>query len=265
MHHHLPSISSSTFLLNLLFFAQLPISYTQNTASINQCYETFRCGNIQNLLFPFWKEGSPEICHNEGFELTKCEEEDDEPVIKIGEAEFRLVFVDQPGYRMTIAREDLWEGICNPTSKQNMTLGNHFFRFHPTNRNLTFFYDCNESVVQRDGVGFTCTQGLISFYADDLVERGSYERFSSSCRGGAIQVQINDSIFGRLKTEDPENFESGRWRLGFDVQYDLPEIFCGKCNSHKGLCDDMTSPQYPICKTHGTHNLLKLHSSSTSN
>ncbi|KAE8723996.1 hypothetical protein F3Y22_tig00011079pilonHSYRG00158 [Hibiscus syriacus] len=255
MHHHLPSISSSTFLLNLLFFAQLPISYTQNTASINQCYETFRCGNIQNLLFPFWKEGSPEICHNEGFELTKCEEEDDEPVIKIGEAEFRLVFVDQPGYRMTIAREDLWEGICNPTSKQNMTLGNHFFRFHPTNRNLTFFYDCNESVVPRDGVGFTCTQGSISFYADDLVERGSYERFSSSCRGGAIQVQINDSIFGRLKTEDPENFESGRWRLGFDVQYDLPEIFCGKCNSHKGLCDNMTSPQYPICKTHGTHNL----------
>ncbi|KAE8698208.1 putative receptor-like protein kinase [Hibiscus syriacus] len=242
--HHL-----STFLsISLLFFAQLPISYAQNATGM-QCYESFRCGNMSRFVFPFWKEGSPGICHNEGFELTKCDEEDDEPVIRIGADEFRLISVDQPGYRMTIARDDLWEGICPSPRIHNITLG-YPFSFPPTNRNLTFFYDCDESVVPSDGVRFPCTQGSNSFYAD-LVDRGSYERFSRSCHGGVIQVQINRTNFQQLNREGPEILGSGRWRLGFDVEYNFPEIFCGKCNSHKGLCDNVSSPRYPVCKKPG--------------
>ncbi|KAE8698207.1 putative receptor-like protein kinase [Hibiscus syriacus] len=241
----------STFLsISLLFFAQLPISYAQNATGIMQCCESFRCGNMSRFVFPFWKEGSPGICHNEGFELTKCDEEDDEPVIRIGADEFRLISVDQPGYRMTIARDDLWEGICPSPRIHNITLG-YPFSFPPTNRNLTFFYDCDESVVPSDGVRFPCTQGSNSFYADDLVDRGSYERFSRSCHGGVIQVQINRTNFQQLNREGPEILGSGRWRLGFDVEYNFPEIFCGKCNSHKGLCDNVSSPRYPVCKKPG--------------
>ncbi|GMI71532.1 hypothetical protein HRI_000822500 [Hibiscus trionum] len=225
MKHTLPSIS----FIHLLLFVHLPISYTQENANFMQCFDPFPCGNVQNLVFPFWREGSsPEFCQAQGFGLTKCEE-DDPPLISIGGHEFRLVSVNQSGYSMTIARGDLWETICPPPPISNITLGYPFLGFSPTNRNFTFFYGCDSSVAPPRGGGpmTECTQWSNSFYADDIDDGSSYQQFRQLCRGGAIQVQINQSNFEQLRRE-AENLGSVRWRLGFDVVYDLPDVFCGK-------------------------------------
>ncbi|XP_039062115.1 LEAF RUST 10 DISEASE-RESISTANCE LOCUS RECEPTOR-LIKE PROTEIN KINASE-like 2.4 [Hibiscus syriacus] len=254
-----PSMSVFTFFLfSLLFFFHLPISYTQDDGSFERCFESFSCGDLSNLMFPFWKEDSPEICHQPDFGLTRCDE--DQPAIDINGAGFRLISFNETGWTMTIAREDLWGGICPSSPIGNISLGFPFFQFSLTNRNLTFFYDCDSPVVPRDAVRFQCDQSsLISFYADDLVRGGSYDQFSRSCRGGAVRVQINQSHFERLQDEGPENVGFGRWRLGFDVGYNLPEIFCEKCQRNRSSCDELTGPQYPVCRNPGTHkyNLLR--------
>ncbi|KAL4284859.1 hypothetical protein GQ457_16G024640 [Hibiscus cannabinus] len=243
MNRPLPSISFFT----LLFFVHLPVSYAQDDANIRQCFQPFSCGNIANLVFPFWSESSPEFCRIEGFGLTKCD--DDQPVINIGVTEFRLVFVDQPNGRITIAREDLWDTICISPPITNLTLGNHLLRFSPANRNLTFFYGCGSSVAPpRDRARFECSAGSFSLYADDNTDGNSYQQFRRLCPDGAIHVQVNQSDFQR---QGGGNFESGTWRVGFDVEYNYAEIFCGKCNGDRSLCNNPTSSQYPVCPNPG--------------
>ncbi|OMO61544.1 hypothetical protein COLO4_33402 [Corchorus olitorius] len=99
---------------------------------------------LQSLSYPFWNDDRPQVCKEEGFGLTKCDEP--HPVINISGKEFRLIHVNQAAYTMTIAPEDLWGNICldNPI---NITLGNPFLSFSHTVRNLSFFYHCNATAL----------------------------------------------------------------------------------------------------------------------
>ncbi|XP_022739081.1 LEAF RUST 10 DISEASE-RESISTANCE LOCUS RECEPTOR-LIKE PROTEIN KINASE-like 1.2 isoform X3 [Durio zibethinus] len=237
-----PSISIFTFFFISLIL--LPVSYCQDDKSFEECFSPFNCGDIRNLTFPFWIDGRPEHCRQEGFRLTNCGYQ--QPVIDIGGNEFRLIYLNQATYTMTIARNDLWEDICleNPI---NITLDYPFLCYPQTNRNLTFFYNCNPPQ-------FNCTLGLRSFYADDLTERDKYEGFNSSC-GTAIQVQVNQSAFSQLWNERPQLLED--WRLGFDVVYNFSRLFCSKCDSLNGRCGNWSSPLYPICSKPGRKFNLK--------
>ncbi|KAH1089892.1 hypothetical protein J1N35_017149 [Gossypium stocksii] len=263
MHHQsfisTPSISISIFTLLLFIIFLLPVSYTQDEPSLRQCFQNFDCGSVKSLAFPFWKEGSPEYCQQEGFEVTECED-GHQPVISIGGTNFRLVSVDLPNYRMTIAREDLWDEVCpsDPNLIKNVTLG-YPLSYSEQNRNLTFFFNCESSVTApQASAQFQCAQVSVSVYADDLVDRGFYEQFSGSCKGSPIQVQVNQNAFQQLRTRGQGNVDSEGWRLGFDVSYNLPELFCKRCKRLKGLCDNMTTPQYPFCKHSGLNVRTKL-------
>ncbi|TYH03304.1 hypothetical protein ES288_A09G209000v1 [Gossypium darwinii] len=255
MHHQpfisTPSISISIFTLLLFIIFLLPVSYTQDEPRLTQCFKSFDCGNVKSLVFPFWKEGSPEYCHQEGFEVTECED-GHQPVISIGETKFRLVSVDLVNFRMTITREDLWDQVCSSDASRitNVTRGYSFLRYSDKNQNLTFFYNCEPSVAAPPASAqFRCAQGLVPVYAADLVDRGSYEQFFRFCHGGPIQVQVNERAFQQLKNGSLGNVDSEG--LGFDVFYPLADLFCEKCKMQNGSCENMASPQYPICKHPG--------------
>ncbi|TYI11389.1 hypothetical protein ES332_A09G205000v1 [Gossypium tomentosum] len=255
MHHQpfisTPSISISIFTLLLFIIFLLPVSYTQDEPRLTQCFKSFDCGNVKSLVFPFWKEGSPEYCHQEGFEVTECED-GHQPVISIGETKFRLVSVDLVNFRMTITREELWDQVCSSDASRitNVTLGYSFLRYSDKNQNLTFFYNCEPSVAAPPASAqFRCAQGLVPVYAADLVDRGSYEQVFRSCHGGPIQVQVNERAFQQLKNGSLGNVDSEG--LGFDVFYPLADLFCEKCKMQSGSCENMASPQYPICKHPG--------------
>ncbi|KAK6276501.1 hypothetical protein POUND7_006210 [Theobroma cacao] len=212
--------------------------------NFEQCFSRFDCGDIKNLTYPYWTDDRPQLCKQEGFRLTKCE--DEKPVIHIGRYEFRMIYLNHFTYAMTISRNDLWEKIC-PENPINVTLENPFLRYSPTNRHLTFFYNCNLS-IQPSPNPFRCTEDLYSFYADDLVERARYGDLSDSC-DTAIQVQVNQSAFAELQNQTPQRLEA--WKLGFDVVYNLAEILCSACNnSRRGKCEILSS-QYPICNNPG--------------
>ena len=250
MHYQLflstPSISIFTFFFISFFI--LPISHSQDDENFERCFSPFKCGNIENLTFPFWKDDRPQLCRQGGLKLTKCEDRQ-QPVINIGGNEFQLIYFNYSAYKMSIARNDLWEHICasNPITVE---LGNPFLSYSHTNRTLTFYFNCY-LYSPPPHLPFQCTQRPNSFYADDLDERDQHVNLS--CHS-AIQVQVNQNASAELQNEEQQLLE--HWRWGFDVVYNLPEIFCQKCNSLKGKCANLTSPPYPFCKTPGMHNLL---------
>lgn len=244
-----------TFFFISLFFL-LPTSYCQDDDNLLQCFTPFKCGDRENLTFPFWRDKTPQLCHQLGFRLSKCE--DPQPVIFIGGYEFRLIYLNYSTHTMTVARNDLWDEICT-ADLINVTLGHTFLSNPETNRDLTLFYNCTEPLHPNQ---FECTgPGLYSFYADDLVESADhYEELSRVC-DAAIRVKVNQSAFAELQkqSESPE-FRLEAWRMGFDVGYNYTTIFCEKCNSFRGACANLSSPPYPICnytESAGTHNFFK--------
>ncbi|OMP07541.1 hypothetical protein COLO4_07248 [Corchorus olitorius] len=206
--------------------------------------------SLPQLWYPFWNDDRPEVCKEEGFRLTKCEEP--HPVINISGREFRVIHVNQVAYTMTIARDDLWGNICldNPI---NITLGNPL-SFSHTVRNLSFFYHCNATAMEITSFSppihiFECSQSQesISFYADEVLVRDNYQVFNESCRT-SIQVQVNQSAF----TEMIQSIEGpSKLQVGFDVIYNyIYDMLCSKCNSVGANCSSL-SAQYPVCKPAG--------------
>ncbi|TYI09296.1 hypothetical protein ES332_A09G062900v1 [Gossypium tomentosum] len=193
-------------------------------------------------MFPFSKDDRPQLCHQDGFVLSKCE--DPQPIIHIGGNEYRLMYLNHSTFTMSIVRNDLWEQSCLP-NPINITINDTFLTYPPTNRHLTLFYNCS-NVPQRPII-FPCSPELLSFYADDLSERDTYRDFSSSC-GTNIQVQVSQSSFDELQTERNE-YMLEEWRFGFNVVYDFPAIFCERCDNLVENCFNlMNSSRYPVCK-----------------
>ncbi|XVE58807.1 hypothetical protein DITRI_Ditri04bG0198600 [Diplodiscus trichospermus] len=248
----IPSIFILTFFL-ISFFLLFPISCSQDDENFEQCFGNFSCGDIKNLTFPFWRDDCPQLCDQAGFRLTRCDDRALLPVINIDGKEFRLLRLNSTNYTMTIAREDLWEQIC-PSNPINITIG-YPFSYSQTNRNLTLFYNCTGPRPPRPVLSPCSNESSYSFYADGLLESRNYQGFSDIC-GTAIKVQVNQNAFAELEQQNEILLED--WRLGFDVAYDLPALFCQKCNSLQGKCANLSSPQFPIpnCRNPGMHNLL---------
>ncbi|XVF53874.1 hypothetical protein PTKIN_Ptkin05aG0134600 [Pterospermum kingtungense] len=234
-----PSISIFTFFFISLFL--LPISHSKDDKNLAQCLSHFDCGDIKNLTFPFWMDGRPSLCRvQESFRLTTCR--GPKPLIDIGGDEFQLIYFNPSTSTMTIARN-----IFCPENPIN----NHFLRYSPTNnQNLTFFLNCDSNKQLPSNHFQSRCQGLqySVYWSDSVVDRDDYEEYKSSCEK-TIQVQVNQSASAQLPKEGelPEG-----WALGFDVVYNLTDIFCTNCNRFKGECANLSSPDHLICIYGGT-------------
>ncbi|KAA3455765.1 putative serine/threonine-protein kinase isoform X4 [Gossypium australe] len=245
MHYQLclSTLAISIFTFFLTIFFLIPLSYSQDDENFAQCFDAFSCGDVHNLMFPFSKDDRPELCHQDGFVLSKCE--DPQPIIHIGGNEYRLMYLNHSTFTMSIVRNDLWEQSCLP-NPINITINDSFLNYSPTNRHLTLFYNCF-NVPQRPII-FPCSPELLSFYADDLSERDTYRDLSNSC-GTNIQVQVSQSSFNELQAERNE-YMLEEWRFGFNVVYDFPAIFCERCDNLVEKCSNlMNSSRYPVCKS----------------
>ncbi|XP_040957664.1 LEAF RUST 10 DISEASE-RESISTANCEUS RECEPTOR-LIKE PROTEIN KINASE-like 1.2 isoform X3 [Gossypium hirsutum] len=256
MHYQLclSTLAISIFTYFLTIFFLIPLSYSQDDENFAQCFDSFSCGDIHNLMFPFSKDDRSQLCRQDGFVLSKCE--DPQPIIHIGGNEYRLMYLNHSTSTMSIVRNDLWEQSCLP-NPINITINDSFLTYPPTNRHLTLFYNCS-NVPQRPII-FPCSPELLSFYADDLSERDTYRDFSNSC-GTNIQVQVNQSSFDEVQTERNE-YMLEEWRFGFNVVYDFPSIFCERCDNLVEKCSNLVnSPRYPVCKSgrHGSNLAKKL-------
>ncbi|XP_012484273.1 LEAF RUST 10 DISEASE-RESISTANCE LOCUS RECEPTOR-LIKE PROTEIN KINASE-like 1.2 isoform X2 [Gossypium raimondii] len=256
MHYQLclSTLAISIFTYFLTIFFLIPLSYSQDDENFAQCFDSFSCGDIHNLMFPFSKDDRSLLCRQDGFVLSKCE--DPQPIIHIGGNEYRLMYLNHSTSTMSIVRNDLWEQSCLP-NPINITINDSFLTYPPTNRHLTLFYNCS-NVPQRPII-FPCSPELLSFYADDLSERDTYRDFSNSC-GTNIQVQVNQSSFDELQNERNE-YMLEEWRFGFNVVYDFPSIFCERCDNLVEKCSNLVnSPRYPVCKSgrHGSNLAKKL-------
>lgn len=92
----------------------------------------FICGNI-TAGFPFWEGEWAQLCGHPNLEI-RCEE--DIATMKIGDANYRVLDVDQEEKVLSIARQDYFHGLC---PRSNTTIDEAVFNLSAKYENLTLF------------------------------------------------------------------------------------------------------------------------------
>ncbi|KAL0431325.1 UNVERIFIED_CONTAM: LEAF RUST 10 DISEASE-RESISTANCE LOCUS RECEPTOR-LIKE PROTEIN KINASE-like 2.1 [Sesamum radiatum] len=137
--HTIPS--QELFFILLALATLLPIHfpgfYSQQDES---CSDSFQCGNITNIKFPFWGGRQPQACGLSGFQLLDCD--GDFPLLIIPPLIYRVLEFHFSNRTLKVARQDLLNPTC-PTTSYNTTLqGPYHFVPNSNDQNITLFFNC---------------------------------------------------------------------------------------------------------------------------
>ncbi|WRX17536.1 hypothetical protein QQP08_010023 [Theobroma cacao] len=89
IHFFFSPLPSSLSIISIFILIVLPIACSDDNGQFLECNETFSCGIIQGMQYPFWGSVRPRYCGHGGFELI-CEE-NQFPVITIDAQRFRVL------------------------------------------------------------------------------------------------------------------------------------------------------------------------------
>ncbi|CAI9110651.1 OLC1v1010714C1 [Oldenlandia corymbosa var. corymbosa] len=215
--------SESLSTLNSDFVSSSPELY-------QKCPNSFSCGDITEIGYPFRVKDDPEYCGYPGLELRCYQSKNDGPVtrIEINNMAYRVLDINPQSQIMRIAREDVMEANC-PTELVNTTLDYALFDYAtPANyTNLTFLYGCPMSNL-----------GLNPFTPCGNNGAGSVYVLPAGTVGPA---RCNSSvIYPVAQTGDGGSFNytglDQILRRGFDVRWKVDSRICGECSASNGKC-----------------------------
>ncbi|XP_019154737.1 PREDICTED: LEAF RUST 10 DISEASE-RESISTANCE LOCUS RECEPTOR-LIKE PROTEIN KINASE-like 1.3 isoform X4 [Ipomoea nil] len=132
----------ATFFLFIILLIQTPhLTFCDefNTSSVYEaCAQSFSCGDIDDIGYPFWGGSQPAYCGHPSFGLT-CSDESS-PEITILSVKYKVLSISSQA--ATIVRYDLSTNIC-PSNPQRVSLDLNLFSYAPSgNQNITLFYGC---------------------------------------------------------------------------------------------------------------------------
>nr|XP_015882952.1 LEAF RUST 10 DISEASE-RESISTANCE LOCUS RECEPTOR-LIKE PROTEIN KINASE-like 2.8 [Ziziphus jujuba var. spinosa] len=134
----LPSILKQLITILFIFSGTLSsISHCSSSSEEEErytdCGRTYSCGDLKNISYRFWgTDFRPPTCGREGFEI-ECRN-NNQSLIQINDQQFRILGINQTGYRMKIARTDLLESdsLCNQNAAVAITLNYTLFDYAPS-------------------------------------------------------------------------------------------------------------------------------------
>ncbi|XP_021291979.1 LEAF RUST 10 DISEASE-RESISTANCE LOCUS RECEPTOR-LIKE PROTEIN KINASE-like 1.2 isoform X1 [Herrania umbratica] len=245
IHIYFSPLPSSLPIIPIFILIVLPIAYSDDNGQFLECNETFSCGIIPGIQYPFWGSVRPRYCGHGGFELI-CEE-NQFPVININAQRFRVLNVSIPG-TMSIAPVDIWEDSC-PEQFHNITLDHNLFDFAATFRNLSIFYGCPLDDDIPSQHRFSCTTfngNNYAYYLDESLLR-IHSSELTDCNI-SIRFPVNGNEFDELWSGN-DTIEDA-WNKGFDVVYHKDIMECMACRNSGGVCgSDNTTLEF-LCFCH---------------
>ncbi|CAA2980877.1 LEAF RUST 10 DISEASE-RESISTANCE LOCUS RECEPTOR-LIKE PROTEIN KINASE-like isoform X3 [Olea europaea subsp. europaea] len=219
-------------LISLVLILYIPGSLCQNGgAEYVTCGAPYRCGDIQNITYPFWGGTRPDYCGLSDFQLN-CQ--GDVAFLNISSTQYRVLEINNTTQTIQVAREDLWNTTC-PSFLYNTTLNLNLFTPSPDYRNVTIYYGCssNGQPTQLPNQ-FSCDvngTNTESFYAmGEVTDPGSTIRCNSS-----INVLINQSLLA-LPTASVPRLLQDAFASGFSLQWEANNRICLDCIGSGGLC-----------------------------
>jgi hypothetical protein len=262
-HVHL---SLSSIIILFFFLTILPPSFCDSDDVDDPfvvCNRPYNCGSLINITYPFWDDSRPEYCGHRGYKLS-CRN-NEYPVLRFEELEFRVLNIDKSTQNFTIARSDLWEGPCAlpPVLFQTTSLNYTLFDYASTVENITLLYDCPpQDNITPAPSRFNCSQigvsdGKINAYIVDESPLGIQHlpKLVEECKHN-IKVPILRNTIATALLEEyprggaPKEVLQRAMNQGFDVEYnDVLASLCSSCEASDGVCgSNATEPFVCYCR-----------------
>ncbi|KAJ6369669.1 hypothetical protein OIU76_028005 [Salix suchowensis] len=249
-------LTTTSFLLTLLFCLHSTTpSPSDDINNLPNCNQTFSCGALKNVTYPFTGGLRPSHCGPPEFGLT-CDE-DTVTILKANSLSYRVTHLNQTSQTFRLSRSDFHEDSLCTLEHTNSSLNNSTFVIDPSYKTLSLFYTCdniNNSIFASDptlrNFRFSCDvhgdpeEGLYVIYNPYF----GYSYLSTIECKTSVQVPVlgsqaqqllgNGSLVGEVLKE------------GFDVRYIDPySADCTRCyKKHPGgYCGFDAQLGKPIC------------------
>lgn len=200
-----------------------PVS-SESSSLFSDCSDSFSCGNITGVTFPFWGGIRPSGCGYPPLELT-CEE--NSTFVSIASVKYLVLGLESETQLLRIARQDFSNGICLKEYR-NTTLDSELFDLAPGYVNFSFMYGCPSMSSIIPG-HFSCPgngsspDGYVSLAAS----------WPSSCYTSVI-VPLPFRISAALDSGSADL--PSILQEGFEVKLKVDSEACSECVQSNGVC-----------------------------
>ncbi|XP_062002309.1 LEAF RUST 10 DISEASE-RESISTANCE LOCUS RECEPTOR-LIKE PROTEIN KINASE-like 2.5 [Rosa rugosa] len=231
-----------TFLFFFFFFFFFSVHAVEN---LSNCSQTFNCGSLHNLSYPFTGGARPAHCGPPEFHI-RCV--NDVPELTIMSLSYRVLSLDSLGQTLSLARNDLWNETCT-SDLANSSLASGFFNFSDAdNVDVTIFYGCNSSsIVPTPENWFRCYNNQTFDDAYYLIGPVPNDPIMNTFRcSHVITVPILKITAAKLVAE--RSLFKQAIMGGFHVNFTDPYAdHCAKCSAVNRQCGFDSYSNRPIC------------------
>ncbi|KAK6927924.1 Wall-associated receptor kinase, galacturonan-binding domain [Dillenia turbinata] len=245
---------SSSIIPALLFFSIIITSLADESPigadyRYSNCSQTFQCGNIANIGYPFWGQNRPEYCGHPKF-LLNCSGQT--PEINILSQQFRVMGINNMTYTLNLTRSDYWGTYC-PNDYENTTMDYDFFNYTQNTQNIFLYYDCQPVYISppitSQSIEFICdntTNGnsITGYYVTRNLT--SVLNLSAICATNVI-VPVYQGNAQYLESNLSTSNLLGAIDGGFGLKWNASNSECENCVWSGGQCGFNKSTNGFIC------------------
>ncbi|KAK6927930.1 Wall-associated receptor kinase, C-terminal [Dillenia turbinata] len=238
-----PSLFSMTVILFLL--------HVRKTSCVDyrysNCSQTFQCGSIANIGYPYWGQKRPDYCGRPEFELN-CT--GDAPVMTMESLQFRILDIYNTSYTLNVTRADYWDTYC-PSEFSNTTIDSSFFEYTSNTQNMFLYYNCTRSLIGLAGISnqFTCdidNDTMTGYYTLKNLTSDTNSTVREVC-GINVNIPVYQenaqAIQNNLTNDNLVQVLDG----GFGLLWDANNSICEACRESNGQCGYNSSTNQFVC------------------
>ncbi|XP_024984218.1 LEAF RUST 10 DISEASE-RESISTANCE LOCUS RECEPTOR-LIKE PROTEIN KINASE-like 2.4 [Cynara cardunculus var. scolymus] len=132
-------MNSRYLIVKLLIFITIEECSSALDGFNGTCDDSFSCGTISGIGYPFRRHQDPTHCGYPGFELN-CDERN-LPTIDIMNLKYQILGIDLTAQILRVVREDMVNSIC-PQELVNTTINHELFDYTSSYMNISFLFGC---------------------------------------------------------------------------------------------------------------------------
>ncbi|WCJ25336.1 Protein kinase superfamily protein [Euphorbia peplus] len=245
---------SLIFVIITVIFLHPPTLVQANDFRYENCSTPFRCGNITDIGYPFWRSNRPDYCGHPGFHLN-CSGE--QALITITKLTYQILNINAESSSLTVARTDYIGTVC-PTLLYNTTLDFSLFTYSSDIENITMFYGCPTIPSQFITTGiyqFNCAglngTNIGGYFLTRNLSNGNLgsvlNPYLRSCTNNRVMVPVYEEAIPLLESNSRQENLVAALNQGFGVQWIANNSLCSTCRLSGGRCGYNTSTMSFTC------------------
>ncbi|KAJ6861340.1 hypothetical protein NC651_037427 [Populus alba x Populus x berolinensis] len=241
--HVFPAMSWFITFIAMIFICGSTLVFANDDERYVNCSNSFDCGDIKGVGYPFWGSNRAEYC---GYPELKLNCSDQDLEITIEKLTYKVLGIDYQARTLSVARKDYAENIC-PTLILNTTWIPNLLNYTSDDQNITIYYGCPTQgaptalplvpqfpcyINATEMTGYFTTVANFSVLGSSASNLISY---LASC-SYSIKVPVRESALRQFFSPPNVTQLLEGLNQGFGLEWNASNSLCDTCQSSGGQC-----------------------------